>query len=88
MKEGFLALFIGAIETLGETKLIEVLQKLHDKDKVKYQAAIIAGFAFVRAVKPMTDGTATKIDDLFLNGLLDAIEASAELNGMSPEVPR
>ena len=87
MKELLLNLLSGAIENIGESKLKDVLQKLHDSDttanKDKYVAAIRGGWALCQFAKPLVDGTATKIDDAILNGLEDAIKASAEANGVA-----
>lgn len=85
--EIMLGLFSGALETVGESKLIEVLQTLHDKDEAKYQAALFGGHALVKALVPVVDKTGTKIDDAIVNALGDAIEQSALLNGLVLAVP-
>jgi len=71
------------LETLGETKLEQVLQQLHDKDKVKYEAAIKGGHALVIALLPIVAKTGTKIDDAIVNALDEAIKVSAEANSVT-----
>ena len=70
------------LETLGESKLEEVLQQLHNKDKVQYEAAIRRGHVLVLALIPVVEKTGTKIDDAIVNALNEAINDSAEANGI------
>lgn len=79
-QEFLLGTLVGALETIGESKLIEVLQKLHDSDITAYNAAISGGYALVTALQPLVAGSGTKIDDAFVNALAEAIAASAEAN--------
>lgn len=72
----------GTLATLGESKLEEVLQQLHDKDKVQYEAAIRGGHSLVLALLPIVVKTGTKIDDAIVNALDDAIKVSALANGV------
>ncbi len=72
----------GTLATLGETKLIEVLQKLHDKDKDQYLTAIHGGHALVNALSPLVKSTGTKIDDALVTALHEAIHTSAGMNGV------
>ena len=69
-----------SLETLGESKLEEVLQQLHDKDKVQYEAAVRGGHALVLALLPVVVKTGTKIDDAIVNALDEAIKKSASDN--------
>ncbi len=72
----------GMVESAAEMKLVEVLQKLHDNDPARYKAAILGGLALVAALKPITDGTATKLDDAVIDALKEALETSAAQNGV------
>lgn len=72
----------GALTTIGESKLEQVLQQLHDKDKAQYEAAIRGGHALVLALLPVVVKTGTKIDDAIINALDDAIKVSASVNGI------
>ncbi|MBC7866215.1 MAG: hypothetical protein H7X88_01665 [Gloeobacteraceae cyanobacterium ES-bin-316] len=85
--EIMLGLFSGALETVGESKLIEVLENLRTIDEPKYQAAIYGGHALVSALVPVVTKTGTKIDDAIINALGDAIEMSATMNGLTLSVP-
>mgnify|MGYP000945241427 CR=1 FL=1 len=82
----FLELFAGALETLGESKLVEVLQDLHDNDKTEdksdYKSVIFGGYSFVTGIVKFTDRTKTKIDDAIVVSLREAIKASAAANGV------
>lgn len=82
MKELILSLLTGAIESVGETKLEAVLQKLHDNNPEQYEAAVKGGNALVIALTPLVEGTGTKIDDAIVKGLGDAIKDSAAANGV------
>ncbi len=82
MKEALLALFATAFETIGETKLELILQKLHDKDVVKYTAALKGGMALITAMQPFIDESKTPIDNLFCSALSEAIQISAKNNNV------
>lgn len=86
MKKILLDLLAGTLETIAESKLVEVLQKLHDTNPVQYKAAIYGGLSLVAALKPLTDGTATKIDDAVINSLEDALKQSAAINGIDTDL--
>lgn len=70
------------VETVAESKLVEVLQHLHDTNPDAYKAAIHGGNALVKALKPITDGTATQLDDAVIDSLHNAIATSAAANGI------
>jgi len=77
-----LNLLSAALETAGESKLIEILQQLHDKNIDQYNTAIFGGHALVKALLPITAGTKTKIDDAIIKALDEAINQSAAANGV------
>lgn len=81
--EFLLSTLTGALETIGETKLVEVLQQLHDKNPDQYKAAILGGKAMVTALLPIVQKTGTKIDDAIINALDEAIATSAANNGIT-----
>ena len=85
INELLLGLLAGALETAGESKLIEVLQDLHDKNPDQYKAAIYGGNALVKALLPVVTKSKTKIDDIFILSLNDAIQTSATNNGIDLE---
>lgn len=80
--EFLLSTLSGALTTVGESKLEEVLQQLHDKDPIQYEAAIKGGNALVIALLPCVAKTGTKIDDAIVNALADAIKVSASANNI------
>ena len=80
MKEFLLNLLASSLETVGETKLVEVLQKLHDKNPAQYKVAILGGLQLVLALSPVVLTTGTKIDDAIIKSLKEAIETSAANN--------
>lgn len=81
MKQFFLNLVAGAFADAGESKLEEVLQKLHDTNPGQYKVAILAGRELVKALQPLVDKTPNGIDDAFLKALGEAVEDSAKANG-------
>lgn len=85
MKEVLLALLSGALETVGESKLVEVLQKLAEKDFEKYKNAIQGGYSLAKLLVDFSEDSKTPIDDAIANSLKEAIEKSAEMN--SVELP-
>lgn len=86
-KNNFLVeLLASTLAEVGESKLVEVLQDLHDKDKTEdksdYKSALLGGLSFVTGIIKLTSKTKTKIDDALVNAIKEAIEASAEANGV------
>lgn len=73
----------GALAQVGEVKLEAVLQSLHTNNVAEWEAAVRGGHALCIALKPLVDGTGTKIDDAILGALHDAIQASATANGIT-----
>jgi len=82
MKEFLLNLLSNSLENIGEGKLIEAMQKLHDKNRDQYLAALLGGRAFVLALTPVVEGSKSPIDDAILSSINDAINASAAANGI------
>lgn len=86
-QETILEWLSGALSTLGESKLIEVLQQLHDKDttagKTHYKSVILGGWSFVTGIGTLVSSTKSKIDDAILASLKDAIQQSALANGVT-----
>ncbi len=70
------------VEALGESKLIEALQILHDKNKEQYTLAIQGGYTLCNALLPIVTASKTKIDDAVVQSIKEAIEASADANGV------
>lgn len=79
-----LELLSGTLAELGESKLIEVLQELHDKDKTEdksdYKSVLLGGLSFATGISKLTSKTKTKIDDALVNAIKEAIETSAKAN--------
>lgn len=82
MKEQLLILFAGAFEAIGESKLIEALQELHDKHPLQYEAAVKNLSVGIKALLPLVQTTKTPIDNIFLSALNDAVETSAKNNNV------
>ncbi len=80
--ELLLSMFTGALENVGETKLEKLLQDLHDKNALEYEIAIKGGHLLVNALLPIVTKTGTKIDDAIIKALAEAIQVSAEANGI------
>lgn len=74
-----------ALESIAESKLVEVLQKLHDVDAVQYEAAIDGGRALVKALSPLVKKSKSPLDDAIISALSEAIETSAENNAPEEE---
>lgn len=88
MKTNFLLeLLASTLAEVGESKLVEVLQSLHDKDLQGYKSALFGGLSFVEGITKLTDKSKTKIDDALVNAIREAIEESAKLNNIKlPEL--
>ena len=71
------------VETVGESKLVDLLQELHDNNPTQYKAAIEGGKALVSVLQPIVSGTKTKIDDAIINALSEALNQSAIKNAAS-----
>lgn len=74
--------FSGALETVGESKLIEILQQLHDSNPDDYKAAIFGGHALTKHLVPIVTKSSTKIDDAILGAIQEAVKQSAANNGV------
>lgn len=72
----------GALESIGESKLIDILQDLHDSNEADYRATIAGGHALTVRLLPLIKKSKTKIDDAILTALDEAIKISAEANGI------
>lgn len=81
-----LEILSGSMAEVGKSKLVEVLQELHDKDttedKSDYKSVLLGGLSFSVGISKLTSKTKTKIDDTFVLAIRDAIEVSAQLNGI------
>jgi len=82
MANFILELLAGTLAEVGESKLVEVLQELHDKDQEDYKSVLYGGLSFVTGISKLTSKTKTKIDDALVAAIKDAIETSAKLNGV------
>lgn len=83
--ELFLNLAGTALQTVAESKLVPLLQDLHDSNPSDYDAAIRGGHALVKHLMPLTAKSTTKIDDMVITALDQAINESAEANGVTFE---
>lgn len=84
MKLDFLLnLFSAALETAGESKLMDLLQDLHDSNPADYVGAITGGHALVKHLVPLVAKSKNKIDDAIVTALDEAITASAAANGVT-----
>ena len=90
MANALVEFFASALGAAGESKLIEVLQELHDTDttvnKDQYKSVILGGYSFAVGIKKLTDKTKTKIDDALRLAVQEAVETSAATNGISLHV--
>jgi len=82
-KEVLLSALSETLELVGQTKLVETLQLLHDKDEVQYWNAIDGGRGLVNALAPILAKTKNNIDDAIIQGLAEAIELSASSNAIT-----
>lgn len=84
MANFLLELLAGSLAEVGEVKLVEVLQELHDKDKTEdksdYKSVLLGGMSFATGISKLTSKTKTKLDDAIVGSIKDAIEASAKNN--------
>lgn len=72
----------GALQTVGESKLQDLLQDLHDSNLDDYKATIAAGVALLKHLTPLVEKSKSKIDDAIVGALQDAIKMSAKMNGI------
>ena len=86
MANFILELLAGTLAEVGELKLVEVLQEMHDKDtsedKSDYRSVLFGGLSFATGIGKLTSKTKTKIDDALVSAIRDAIEISAKNNGV------
>ena len=83
----FARLFSGTVGNIGESKLVRVLQTLHDTNPESYALAIEGLNVFVEAITPIIEATETKIDDNLIDSLKDAVEKSSKDNEEGSEEP-
>ena len=81
-----LELLSGTLAEIGESKLVEVLQELHDKDKTPgktdYKSALLGGLSFTTGISKLVTKTKTKLDDALVNAIVSAIHESADNNNI------
>ena len=86
MANFILELVASSLAEVGESKLIEVLQELHDKDKTEdksdYVSVLQGGLSFCTGISKLTSKTKTKIDDALVSAIKDAVEVSAKNNNI------
>jgi hypothetical protein len=63
---------------LGTEELTKVFAKVHEKDPIGHEATLKSLYIGVKQLERVTDNTKTKIDNVFVDALIAAIEASAE----------
>lgn len=90
ISELLIGLLSGAIDQIGQSKLVEVLDKLQATSPEDYKSAIFGGHSLVKRLKPLVEKTGTKIDDLIIGALHEALHTSAKKYGLTldddPEV--
>lgn len=64
----------------GETLLVGLLQKLHDKNVDEWKVAVYALWAAGKALEPLVAGTPTKIDDALVMELRQSARDTAAAN--------
>lgn len=79
---GILGAIAPMLEAAGEGFLVTTLQGVHDKNLDEYKNDIPVLHAILKRVKVITDASVTKIDDVFVNAFIEAVEASAAANGV------
>lgn len=72
-----------SFEAAGQGFLVTTLQGWQVKNPAEYAADVPVLHAILKRVKGVTDATATKIDDAFVDAFLGALEASAAANGIT-----
>lgn len=77
-----LNILAGSLEAAYEPKFITVLQKLHDTNPDAYKAALFGFNAGIKAVQPIVAGTPTHLDDGLVQALAEAVQTSAQANGV------
>lgn len=75
-------ILLPTIEQLGETKLVELLQRFHDQNPEQYDVSIRAGHTFIKPLIELVGGTPNNIDDGVVAALNEAISLSAMANGI------
>ncbi len=75
-----LAPTLGVVAT---NKLVDLFEKMWDKDNEKATAALKAMYIGVVQLQNLTDDTKTKIDDALVDAIRNAIEQSAAEHGIT-----
>ena len=78
--EFLLGTLTGVLQTVGESKLEEILQDLHDSNLEDWQAAIEGGEALIKHLLPLVAKSKSKIDDAIVTALSEALQASKDAN--------
>lgn len=81
-----LNILAGAFKEAGTEAVVSVLQKLHDSDLPNYKKALLGGKLLADTLEPVVDKSKTKIDDALVEGISNAIQTSAERNGVDLSV--
>lgn len=82
MKEVLLALLSGSLETIGESKLIELLNKEFAKDSERTTLVVKGAYPLAVLFVSAAGDSKTPIDDAIAQALKEAIEGFATANGI------
>lgn len=81
--EILLAALTPTLEAVGESKLVDLLQQLHDHHPETYQSALKSGYLFAKQLQPLVVNSSSKIDDAIIQAIIESIEASAQANNVT-----
>lgn len=71
------------LESVGESKLVDLLQQLHDHHPETYQSTIKSGYLFAKQLQTVVTSSTSKIDDAIVQAIVESIEASALANNVT-----
>lgn len=75
--EILLGALVPTITTIGEAKLVELLDQFHDKDPVHHKATCQSLYVGLQQLASLVDKTKTNIDNAVVDAMIGAIEQSA-----------
>lgn len=76
--EILLSALTGPLTSVGQDQLVQLFDKLYEKNNETYKSALVALYPIVDIqLESLTSKSKTKIDDAIINALKGAIEESA-----------
>lgn len=78
-----LTVLLPTLQTIETTVFIDLLEKMHEHDASDHKATVQSIYPGLLRLKEFAKKTKTQFDNVGVDGLIAAVEASAEAHGIN-----